>query len=115
MEVRNLPVLKNRERPLVTKYVLRYGPGEYRFVKIVQDYLNTKHQDQYAFQFTRQAAYWNIRKHTNLFPHLLRSLRATKDVVTYNLDAIDLKRKHVWSTYSSAERVERNRSKRNTT
>lgn len=95
--VENIPVLKQPGRPLDTKYVDSIADNEQPFINILYDYLETKEPDDILWEFTRYRFYKELVKHTDIYPHKLRSLRATKDTVNYNLDIPDLQKKYGWT------------------
>lgn len=95
--VNNIPVLKTKDRHLVTKYVNNEDLIDKEFIKILKDYLETRKPEEPLWTFSRSAFWLHLNKATGLFPHKLRGLRATKDVVDFNMNIVELKQKHGWS------------------
>lgn len=100
--VRNIPTLKQTNRPGRDTWVLIKGPGEYEIAKILYDYVKKMREfDEMGplFDLTRNQVYKATRKYlgANAFPHKLRDLRATKDATVYGLDVKDLQEKYNWS------------------
>lgn len=89
--------LKRRERPTHT-YVCRIDtPEEKRYWRIVYWKLQTTPPEEYVWNINREVAWKRINEATGIPPHKLRGLRATRDAVEFELDAIDLKQKFNWS------------------
>jgi integrase len=94
--------LKRKGRPQHT-YVCRIDtPEEKRYYEFIKEHLSTKQPEDYAWNFSRYKAWRTCNKATGLPPHKLRGLRATRDAVEFELDAIDLKNKYNWSSPNMA-------------
>ena len=101
LRIAELPTLKRRGdyfKNTRAAYVYINGVNEEPFVKILMDYVNTRPPLQPIWKYGRITAWRRIREGLGIPPHKLRGMRATKDAVTYDLDAIDLKRKFNWAT-----------------
>lgn len=80
-------------------YVCRIDtPEEKRYFELVKEHLEGIPPGAYVWNFSRYKAWRYCNQATNLPPHKLRGLRATRDAVEFNLDAIDLKQKFNWSS-----------------
>lgn len=101
--VKGIPTFKTGNRPGRDVWVIVDGYNEKPLVEIVWRYVKAVRKkygdDAPLFPITRQGAYMAFRKElgVNAFPHKLRDLRATKDAVTYGLDAKDLQEKFNWA------------------
>lgn len=94
--------LKRKGRPMHT-YVCRVDmPEEKRYFRIVYYYLAGKDDNEYLWNFSRYKAWKEINHATGLPPHKLRGLRATRDAVVFELDAIELKSKYNWANPNMA-------------
>lgn len=94
--------LKRKGRPTHT-YVCRVDlEEEKRYFRLVYYYLISKQDEEYLWNFSRYRAWKEINRATGLPPHKLRGLRATRDAVVFELDAIDLKNKFNWSNPAMA-------------
>lgn len=93
-----VPTLKRQGRPRRIAYVYLEGPGELRFAEILIDYLKERSPEEPAWKHSRITQWKYTDQYLGIPPHKLRGMRATKDAVTYELDAIDLQRKFNWST-----------------
>lgn len=99
--VSNIPTLKRRADIYKTyreAYVYANGPNEKEFIEILNSYIEKKSPNENIFTFNRRTAWKHISKNIGIPPHKLRGMRATKDAVTYDLDATALKRKYNWAT-----------------
>jgi len=101
--VKGIRTFKRGGRPNRDVWVLESGFNEKPLIDIVWKHtlaVRKKYGDDAPlFNITRQGAYMAFRKElgVNAFPHKLRDLRATKDAVTYGLDAKDLQEKFDWA------------------
>jgi hypothetical protein len=95
--IKNIRIFKRKDRPYIDKYVLSLDPTEEPFIKILKDYIRSKQPEEVMWKFHRSTFWKKLNKATGLFPHKLRGMRATKDVNRYDLNIIELKKKHGWT------------------
>lgn len=94
--------LKRKDRPQ-HYYVCRIDTEEEkRYFTIIKEHLEGLNPEAYVWNFSRFKAWRYCNVATGLPPHKLRGLRATRDAVEFNLDAIDLKQKFNWSSPAMA-------------
>ena len=96
--VNKIATLKREGRPFRMAYVDLNGEGEKVFADIIIEFINTLSPLQPIWTHSRKTQWYYCDKHLKIPPHKLRGMRATKDAVTYDLDAIDLKRKFNWKS-----------------
>lgn len=89
--------LKSKGRPHHDYRALIDLPEDKEAWDILTEYLSTKSGLEPIWSFRRTTAWYYCNKHLGVPPHKLRALRATRDAVTYGLDAIDLKTKFNWT------------------
>lgn len=94
--------LKREGRPQHS-YVCRIDqPEEKRYFEFINEHLSKLQPEEYVWNFSRFKAWRICNQYTGLPPHKLRGLRATRDAVEYELDAIDLKQKFNWESPNMA-------------
>lgn len=94
--------LKRKERPQ-HYYVARIDTEEEkRYFEIIYNHLLNIKPEEYPWNFSRYKAWRYCNLATKIPPHKLRGLRATRDAVEFELDAIDLKQKFNWSSPNMA-------------
>lgn len=94
--------LKRSGRPYHDYRAILDLPEDKKAWDILQDYLSKKSGLEPLWSFRRTTGWYYCNKYLGVPPHKLRGLRATRDAVTYGLDAIDLKNKYNWSDPSMA-------------
>jgi hypothetical protein len=96
----NVHTLKREGRPTHT-YIARIDDAEeYLIWEVLQQYIETRKPEEPLWNKTRQWAWFYCNKYLGVPPHKLRGLRASRDAVEFNLDAIDLQNKFNWADAS---------------
>lgn len=100
IEISQMPTLKRKVKDATKFYregiLFIYGPGEMPFVKILQDYINSKDDYEILWKKTRKSIWYNCNKYLKIPPKKLRGMRAKKDAKKYGLGALELKEKYNW-------------------
>lgn len=102
MLIHNVPTLKRRgaRRHMIPVFIK--DPTEARFFALFKPYLDKLSPEDFLFSFNRFYAYQTVRKYMGTHAHFLRSMRATKDSVYYDIDATGIQRKYDWATPAMA-------------
>lgn len=102
MWVNNVPTFKRRDRPLRSIPVRIDLPQETKYYLLFKEHFDELKPDAYLFRFSRQFALRKLREVFDGHIHFLRSARATRLAVDYDLDAISLQKYFNWSQLSPA-------------
>lgn len=98
VRIRNVRTLKIKNRPANTYFVRVDRPEEETMWAILKAYLDTLSPEQALFKHRRTTGWAIVEKHLGIPAHKLRGIRATRDAVEFDLDAIDLKAKFHWAS-----------------
>ena len=92
-----MPTFKRAGRPLHALYAFKVGHGETRFYELLKEQVNSKRPEEYIWTHSRVTQYFYTNKYLGITNHKLRGMRATKDVVKYDLDTSALVNKFNWA------------------
>lgn len=102
MYVNNLPTFKRRDRERRTVVVMPDKAMERKYYDVFKAHYDSIEPHKPLFNFGRKYAWHKIHQATSWHIHFLRSVRATRLAVTYDLDAIALQKFFNWSGLAPA-------------
>ena len=102
MFVNNVPTFKRPGRPMRFFPVKFMNEKEHKYFLLFKEHYDAVKPDQYLWTFSRQYAYRMLKEVNNFHIHFLRSVRATRLAVDYDLDAIALQKYFNWAELAPA-------------
>lgn len=96
LNIYGVPTLKRKGHPQRTIPIFRSSQEE-PFINEVVSYLQSREQEDYAWEFSTPYARKLIKQQTPYHLHWLRGARATHLAIIYHLDAIKIQRYFNWA------------------